>query len=77
MLKEKTIELLRESPKPLPKIAKDCNLKERWLYHLKNDYWDDPGVLKIERLYEYLSGKSLNLVRKRKLRRQVSEEKNR
>ena len=66
MLKERTIELLRETSIPISQIAKDCELQERWLYHLKNDYWDDPGVLKIERLYEYLSGKSLNLVRKRK-----------
>ena len=76
MLKERTIELLRESPKSVPMIAEDCGVSVRWLKYLKADKWDDPGVNKIERVYTYLTGRQIRLIQHGKQSGQVREETN-
>lgn len=58
-----TMELLRNRPQwlSLPKIAEDTGLSLPWLHtfsrrqSIRNGY----SVVKVERLYEYLSGKKL------------------
>ena len=49
-----TLTLLRSTDIPMLQIAKDCGLKVRWLYKLREGEYTDPGVQKIERLYHYL-----------------------
>ena len=66
MLKETTIELLRETSIPISQIAKDCELQERWLFFFRQGQYDDPGVRKVEKIYTYLTRKPLKLVPKRK-----------
>lgn len=49
---EETLALLQDAN--IQQIVEETGLKRRWLYHLKNGRWDDPGVQKIQRLHDYL-----------------------
>jgi len=51
---EETLNLLKNTSLPIPRIAADTGLKLRWLYNVKSGVYDDPGVTKIETLYRYL-----------------------
>lgn len=61
-LAEATIELLahRDRTLTLEFIARECNLTESWLSSLLSPYPPrDPSVRKIQRLYEFLTGKKI------------------
>ena len=53
-LYKKTLNLLQRTRIPVSQIAKDTKLKPRWLNMVKNDEIPDPGVKKIEKVYDYL-----------------------
>jgi hypothetical protein len=53
-LLEKTIELALNCESSIEDICKDADIKPRWFYMLIAGRWDDPGVNKIERLYNTL-----------------------
>lgn len=50
-----TIELVRKSDRPLTQIAADAKVGHRWLSGLMAGRYTDPGVKKIQRLYDNLS----------------------
>lgn len=58
-----TVELLRLRPRTLtlPMIAKDIGVSPYWLSMLVNGQIPNPSVVKIERLYCYLTKKELDL----------------
>lgn len=62
-LLETTRELLRNRPVTVSYklIAKDIDVSERFLVYLASGKGDHPSVSNVQRLYEYLSGKTLNL----------------
>ncbi len=55
--------LLMSTRIPIVRIAEDCELSYPWLMRYKSHYGatEMPSVDKIERLYEYLSGKRMDL----------------
>ena len=57
----KTLDLLRNRPKPLTlrKIAQDTGLPEGWLLSILSKPNLNPAVNRVEVLYEYLSGQTL------------------
>jgi hypothetical protein len=59
----RTISLLRNrsDSQPLRLISDETGLPEAWLWSLLNNPEMNPGVHRIEHLYEYLSGKRLQL----------------
>ena len=57
-----TAKHLRESKKPFTVIANDMGVSFKWVYDYSNESMKDPGVNKSERLYTYLTGRSLKLV---------------
>lgn len=60
-LMEKTIELLKETSIPVEKITKDTNLSFYWVTRFRRGEFKDPGVNKVECLYDYLNSKKLAL----------------
>lgn len=48
-----TIEMLRRA-KSRPRIAEETGLGLQWMHKLAQGHIKDPGVTKIQRLYEYL-----------------------
>lgn len=58
-----THELLRQRPRTLTldKIAEDTGLTIYWLMHYSGNANCDPGVSKVETLYEYLTKTKLDL----------------
>lgn len=54
-----TVRLLRESKEPLDNIACAAGVKRRWLYMLANEEIPNPGVTLVQRVYDYLTGQSL------------------
>jgi hypothetical protein len=60
-LLNKTRELLKESKIPLERIAVDTGLSYAFVQKLKGASYSIPAVDKTETLYEYLSGKQLEL----------------
>jgi len=58
-LLERTTTLLRSSDKTVTVICRDTGISRRWINYLKAGEYKDPGVNKIETLYNYLSGKKL------------------
>ncbi|UBM07985.1 GIY-YIG nuclease family protein [Cupriavidus metallidurans] len=62
-LLSKTIELLATTDKPLTEICREADVTYPWLTALKGSHNGTkfPAVDKIERLYEFLSGTSLDL----------------
>ena len=55
-LHAETIRLLRGRPKSLTlrQIAEDTELGEEWIKSVLHEKTEDPGVNKIQKLYEYL-----------------------
>lgn len=51
---ETTLNLLSASNLPIGEIARGSNVHTRWLYDLKNGRFSDPGVNKIQRIYNFL-----------------------
>lgn len=62
-LYERTIYLLRNRPitKTLKIISVETNLPEGWLLSILNKPYIMPAVDRVEILYEYLSGKQLDI----------------
>lgn len=62
-LLNKTIKLLQETDIPLNTIVRETNLTYPWLTRLRGQYdaKASPAVDKIETLYEFLSGKQLEV----------------
>lgn len=56
-----TVQLLRERPRSvtLAMISQATGLKQSWLNMMITGYFEDPGVKKVQALYEYLSQKTL------------------
>lgn len=57
----KTLALLHACKKPLPLIYKETDLPFYWLRKLYDGKIENPSVNRIQRLYEYLTGKPLEL----------------
>lgn len=53
-LLQKTVKLLNESDLTPKAIAEATGLKPRFMYNLKNNYYPDPSVNKVEVVYNYL-----------------------
>jgi hypothetical protein len=58
-LHETTLKMLRDRPSTLSmrEIAEETGLGYDWLRSLNSGRIPSPGILKIERLYEYLSSR--------------------
>lgn len=56
-LMERTISLLKETNIPVEKITKDTKLSFYWVTRFRRGEFKDPGVNKVECLYDYLSTK--------------------
>ena len=63
---EKTLRLVRETDIPTSKLASDTGLGLRWMHKLIAGEFTDPGVKKIERLYNYLSAEAAPRTKKRR-----------
>lgn len=57
----RTLELLKNSDKPLPLIYKETDLPFYWLRKLSQGEIKDPSVNRVQKLYEYLSGSTLEV----------------
>ena len=60
-LMEKTSELLNNTQIPIEKISSETTLTFYWLTRFRRNEFKDPGVNKVEILYEYLTGKNLSV----------------
>lgn len=56
---EKTVQLLRETKKTQKQIAEETGLGYWWITTLSQGKVQDATVNKVQKLYEYLSGKKL------------------
>ena len=57
-----TLRLLKDKQlEDLKRLADDCDLTVEWLRLLKDGKIKEPGINKVERLYNALSGKSIEL----------------
>lgn len=55
-----TVRLLRARPTADHEaIADKTGLSKSWVEHLRKGRYKDPGVNKVQRLYEYLTGEKL------------------
>lgn len=54
-----TRELLRKTQRPYLDIYSDTGLSPNWLSQMLHGRIKEPSVNKVQKLYEYLSGKSL------------------
>lgn len=52
-----TTDMLRSTSIPLAEIAASAKVELRWLYKFKDGYFHDPGVTKVQRIYEFLRKK--------------------
>lgn len=52
-----TTDMLRSTSIPLAEIAISAKVELRWLYKFKDGYFQDPGVTKVQRIYEFLRNK--------------------
>lgn len=59
MLKVK--ELLKEDPRTLPEIYRDSGIPFYWLRKFVDGVYKNPSVNRVEYLYEFLSGKTLEV----------------
>lgn len=62
-LKEKTLDLLTNRPRPLTlaQISREADIKESWLRMFSRDKIEHPSVNTVEKLYNYLSIKKLKV----------------
>lgn len=58
-LLDTTHELLKQSKEPVTKIAEGAKVNSRWLRYFINGRYDDPGVLKVQRIHNYLKKDSV------------------
>lgn len=58
-LHRRTLELLKESGIPLPVIYKETDLPYYWLKKFRSQEIKEPSVNRVQRLYEYLTGREL------------------
>lgn len=58
-----TVELLRSSGESTEAIAVETGLSYSWLVTFAADRMRNPSVSKVQKLYEYLTGKPLRLAR--------------
>lgn len=58
-LMEITRQMLKDSQKSLPEIYKESGIPFYWLRKFASGEIKNPSVNRVQRLYEYLSGKSL------------------
>lgn len=56
-LYETTMQKIRDSGLSKALIAKEANVGKRWLHDLLAGRFSDPGVKKIQRIYNFLSNK--------------------
>lgn len=52
-----TTDMLRSTSIPLAEIAVSAKVELRWLYKFKDGYFQDPGVTKVQRIYDFLRKK--------------------
>lgn len=57
----RTLELLQASDKSLPLIYKETDIPFYWLRKFSSGTVPNPSVNRVQRLYEYLSGKKLEV----------------
>lgn len=60
-LHQKALELLKGSPQALPDIARDSELPYYWLKKFSSGEVKDPSVNRVQKLYEYLAKKPLEI----------------
>ncbi len=58
-----TLELLRSSPEDTAAVAVATGLSYSWIVTFAADRMRNPSVNKVQRLYEYLTGKPLRVAR--------------
>ena len=60
---EKTLELLKNRPRPktYELIGEAIDIKPSWIESFAQRRIEEPGVQKVERLYEYLKGEPLKV----------------
>lgn len=54
-LYEKTMRLLNATTQPMAEVAASAGVGLRWLYDLKAGRFSDPGVNRIQRIYNHLT----------------------
>lgn len=74
-LYETTIQLIRSSELKLSDIASGAKVGKRWLAGLLAGRYSDPGVKKIQRLYDFLTAQSGTANRRHKTDRRASRRK--
>lgn len=57
-LYETTMQKIRDSGLSASTISKEANVGKRWLHDLIAGRFTDPGVKKIQRIYNYLTSKN-------------------
>jgi len=60
-LHSRTLDLLKQSGVPLPEIYKETQLPYYWLKKFRSGEIKDPSVNRVQRLYEYLAGRKLEV----------------
>ena len=60
-LHSRTLDLLKQSGIPLPEIYKETHLPYYWLKKLSSGEIRDPSVNRVQRLYEFLAGRKLEV----------------
>jgi len=60
-LHRKTLDLLKQSGIPLPEIYKETNLPYYWLKKFRSGEIKEPSVNRVQRLYEFLAGRKLEV----------------
>ena len=54
-----TARILRESGIPITHVAQDTQLSREWLFLFRRERINNPGILAVETLHQYLTGKPL------------------
>ena len=57
----RTLELLQQTRKTIPEIYKETGINYYWLRKFRSGEIKDPSVNRVQKLYEYLTGKPLSL----------------
>ena len=60
-LLEKTLALLQDDSRTLPEIYRDTGIPFYWLRKFARGEIQDPSVNRVQKLYEHLSGRLLNI----------------
>lgn len=60
-LYSRTLDLLKQSGVPLPEIYKETHLPYYWLKKFSSGEIRDPSVNRVQRLYEFLAGRKLEV----------------